>query len=564
MYRIAHLPALKIGLTIGVAFGLMIGSTTSLLAQAPMGGARYGDSEREKTGPQYSASMGSVTVQDRQLYRLSLRPEIPFGKLAVAFDVELFIGEDGDFQNRGWSFDTTAETFDTFLRKIYYVRYGTPGDPVFIRVGALDRVTLGYGLIMDRYRNTLQYPGIKNTGIRFQLEALGGSSFGVEGMVSNLQDLEEGGALVGIRAYNRPLPKLEIGLTYVVDLDQYAGLLDRDGDGFPDAVDAFPKDEDLALDNDGDGVPDDFDADDDNDGVIDIDAGSGLPDEVIDALVALEGESFAVDSEVRRRRPFNKNRVGSDPFGIVGIDAGYHLLDDEQLSLTIYGQMAMMVDDDDELSPAAADSQGVVFGNRKAEGFGLMAPGIWAKIGPFDGRLEYRHFQDDFESGYFDNLYDVDRARLDVATGRAEPKDSILGRGESLNGVYGRLVTNLFGLAQGAADYQHMAGADEPMRQLHAEIELSEKLLVNVPRLQRASAYYQKNNIGTGLDRDGTPGSDDAFFESTEDTFYGYDVGFEMAGGVTVVWDTRFLFVRAADGRLDRRKVLSIETVFNF
>ena len=547
---------------------LTLGSTSAVCAQdsAPGSGAgaRYGTEDRQKIGPQYSASMGSVTVQDRQLYRLSLRPEIPLGKLAVAFDIELFIGEDGDFQSRGWSFDTTAETFDTFLRKIYYVRYGMPGDPVFVRVGALDRVTLGYGLIMDRYRNTLQYPGVKNTGVRFGLEGLGGGNFGLEGLVSNLQDLEEGGALVGMRAFNRPLPKFEVGLTYVMDLDQYAGLLDRDGDGFPDAVAAFPGDEDLALDNDGDGVPDDFDADDDNDGVIDIDAGSGLPPEIVDALVALEGDAFAVDRDVFRRTPFNKNHVGSDPFGILGIDAGYHLLDDERLSLTIYGQMAVMIDDDDELSPAAADSQGVAPGNRKAKGFGIMAPGIWAKIGPFDGRLEYRHYQDDFEAGYFDNLYDLDRARLDVATGRFQPKDSSLGPGESLNGVYGRLVTDLFGVAKGAADYLHMAGADEPKRQFHAEAELSPKLLTMMPRLQRATAYYQKNNIGSRLDTDGTPGSEDDFFESTEDTFYGYEVGFEMAGGVNVVWDTRFLFVRAADGRLDHRKVMSIETVFNF
>ncbi len=547
---------------------LVVSSTSLLLAQdtttGSKDGSRYGEEARQKMGPQYSASMGSVTVQDRQLYRLSLRPEIPFGKLAVAFDIELFIGEDGDFQSRGWSFDTAAETFDTFLRKIYYVRYGRPADPVFVRVGALDRVTLGYGLIMDRYRNTLQYPGVKNTGVRFQLEGLGGGSFGVEGLVSNLQDLEEGGALVGLRVFNRPMPRLEVGLTYVVDLDQYAGLLDRDGDGFPDDVDAFPEDEDLALDNDGDGVSDDFDADDDNDGVIDIDSGSGLPPDVIDGLAALEGDAFRVDRDVRRRTPFDKNRVGSDPFGILGLDAGYNVLDDDRLNLTIYGQMAVMIDDDDELSPASADSQGVAPGNRKAEGFGVMAPGLWAKVGPFDGRLEYRFFQDDFEAGYFDNLYDVDRARLDVATGRAQPKDASLGRGESLNGVYGRLVTDLFGLARGAADYQHMVGADEPLRQLHAEADLSPQLLTMVPRLKRASAYYQKNNIGNRLDVDGTPDSEDGFFESTEDTFYGYDVGFEMAGGVAVVWDTRFLFVRAADGRLDRRKVMSIETVFSF
>lgn len=543
---------------------LSVAMASAVSAQDVSSGARYGGDDRQKMGPQYGASMGSVTVQDRQLYRLSLRPEVPLGKLAFAFDVELFIGENGDFESRGWSFDTTAETFDTFLRKIYYVRYGNPGDPVFVRVGALDRVTLGYGLIMDRYRNTLHYPGVKNTGVRFQLEELAGGSFGVEGVVSNLQDLEEGGALVGLRAYHRPADRFEVGLTYVVDLDQYAGLLDRDGDGFPDDVDAFPEDDKLALDNDGDGVADDLDADDDNDGIIDIDAGSGLPTAVTDGLAALEGNGLLVDRDVQRRTPFNKQRVGSDPFGIIGVDVGYHLLQDEQLSVTLYGQAAMMIDDDDELSLAAADSQGVAFGNRKAEGFGIMAPGVWAKIGPFDGRLEYRHFRDDFDAGYFDNLYDVDRARLDVATGRATPKDATLSRSETLNGVYGRLVTDFFGLAQGAADYQHLVGGDDPKRQVHAEASLSQKLLEVVPRLHRANAYFQKNNIGIRLDEDGTPGSEDGFFESTEDTFYGYEVGFEMASGVGVVWDTRFLFVRAADGRLDRRKVMSIETVFSF
>lgn len=543
---------------------LLLGCSTVVNAQSPDEGARYGAADRNKMGPQYSASMGSVTVQDRQLYRLSLRPEIPLGKFAVALDVELFIGENGDFQSRGWSFDTTAETFDTFLRKIYYVRYGSPGDPLFVRIGALDRVTLGYGLIMDRYRNTLHYPGVKNTGVRFQMSELAGSSFGLEGMVSNFQDIEGGGALLGLRVFHRPIPKFEVGVTYVVDLDQYAGLLDRDGDGYPDDVDAFPEDKLLALDNDGDGIADDLDADDDNDGIIDIDAGSGLSQDIIDGLAALESDGFAVDRIVRRRTPFNKNRVGSDPFGIVGLDAGYHLIEDDKLSLTIYGQMAMMIDNNDALSDAEADSQGVARGNRKAEGVGIMAPGLWAKLGPFDGRIEYRHSRDDFEAGYFDNLYDVDRARVDVATGRAQPKDATLGRGETLNGVYGRLVTDLFGLAQGAADYQHMVGADKPKRQLHAEASLSPSLLSMVPRLKRASAYYQKNNIGARLDTDGNIGSEDGFFESTEDTFYGYEVGFEMTGGVAVVWDTRFLFVRAADGRIDQRKVMSIETVFNF
>jgi len=38
----------------------------------------------------------------------------------------------------------------------------------------------------------------------------------------------------------------------------------------------------------------------------------------------------------------------------------------------------------------------------------------------------------------------------------------------------------------------------------------------------------------------------------------------EMAGGVSILWDTRFLFVRGADQRLERQKIMTIETAFQF
>jgi hypothetical protein len=80
--------------------------------------------------------------------------------------------------------------------------------------------------------------------------------------------------------------------------------------------------------------------------------------------------------------------------------------------------------------------------------------------------------------------------------------------------------------------------------------------------MKRARAFYYKNNIGVSLNKDGT--GKDGFFDSTENTFYGYEVGLEMAGGVSLLWDTRFIFSRGADLQLDRRKILSIETVFTF
>ena len=516
---------------------------------------------RYETGSKYSASIGSMSVQDRQLYRVALRPQVPLGRAAMVLDLELFIGEDGSFESLGWAFGTPAETFDSLLRKIYYVRYGEPRDPAFIRVGALDGVTFGYGLIMDRYRNTLEYPGIKRTGAVFHLQNLGGGLFGMEGMVNNVQDFQQGGALLGMRLFTYAAERVELGATYVLDIDQYAGLLDRDGDGYPDAVDAFPGDDEASRDSDGDGVPDDRDIDDDNDGTLDIDA----PElrRVRGRLEELESEGLRLDRDVMRTEPFDKRGADPDRFAIFGLDAGYHWREGSDLDLTLYGQLGILHDDDDELTLFEARDQSVTSTNRRAAGVGIAAPGLRVRSGAFDGRIEYRYCSEDFEAGYFDNLYDLDRARLDLDTGRAAPKDAGLNRAASLNGLYGRVASDLFGLAKGSADYEHLLGENASKRQFRGSLSVSPMLLKSVKRLSRLDLHYQKNHIGRRLDGDGTPGSEDGFLESTEDTFYGYEIGFEM-DGVSVYWDTHFLFERDADGRLRRRKISAIETVLRF
>ena len=524
------------------------------------------DAEAEDTAaPRYTGSMGSVTVADQQWYRLAFRPDIPVGNWGFAFDVELFINSQGDFSDRGWEFGNSTRAMDTILRKLYYVRYGRPEHDTFVKIGALDNVSLGYGLIMSNYRNTLAYPGVKKAGLQFHLRDLGSMNLGIEGVVNNFQDFQKEGGLIGVRVSTKAAGKLEIGATYVVDLNQYSGLLDRDDDGYPDVVDAFPGDKKLWLDNDGDGVDDGVDADDDNDGVFDIDPGSGLPAATRDELVRVSGafDGFPVDADVTRRTPFNSRQAGSDRFAILGLDAAYPLVEEELLYLKLYGQFALLLDDDDELSPAQAAARGVAPGNRKAEGMGVVLPGLAAGVGPLDGQIELRHFRDDFVSGYFDNLYELDRARLNAATGLVHSKDAGLLRDKNQSGVFGRVGADLQNLVYTSADYQYLAGGKDPKQQVHASAQLSKRLLDMVPRLNGARAYYQKNNIGVPFNNEDGTGKD-GFFESTEDTFYGYVLDMEVSGGVSIQWDTRHVFTRGADARLERERITTIETVMSF
>ena len=507
----------------------------------------------------YSLSMGSVTVGQEQLYRLSFRPDLPLGPLGIGLDIELFVERNGDLGRRGWQAGSSTQTLDSILRKIYYVRYGRPNDAVYVKIGALNDATLGYGFIMDSYRNTLHYPGIKKTGFQFRIANLAGTNIGLEGVVNNLQDFQEGGALIGLRTFGYAA-NLEVGVTFVADLDQYSGLRDSDSDGVPDPIDAFPDDHTLALDNDSDGVPDPIDNDDDNDGLIDADPGSGLSADITSALLGING--LPVDQDVDRHKPFNRNRVGQDFFSILGVDLAYPLIRNLGLELKLYGQFALLMDDDDALSSIEAQQQGVSPGNRQATGYGIAAPALWLALGPLNGQLEFRHFRRDFDSRYFDELYEIDRAHLDLATGQAQSKDARLGHGNDLSGAFGRVGTELGSYAHVSASYQYLTGTSDPKQQLIASASLSRKLLKYFPRLKRAYAYFHKNNIGRSLNEDGT--GQDAFFEPTEDTFYGFDVGLNIKEGASVRWDTRFIFERTADGRLQHHKIMTLETVFDF
>ena len=241
----------------------------------------------------YAAAVGSVTIDGKQWQRISLRPDIPIGKFGVALDIEIFVDDQGNFNKKGWDFDSTEDAVGSVLRKIYYLRYGRPGEGVFVKVGALDNVTLGYGLMMEGYCNSLEYPGVKKLGLQFDVRNLSPMHVGIQGMINNFEDLGRVGAVIGGRLSARPmaatgiplLSKLEIGASYVRDMDQFGGFKDSDDDTYPDVVDDFPDDKERYVDTDGDGFDDAEDIDDDGNNVRD---GDKLSEEEKATCVPLE------------------------------------------------------------------------------------------------------------------------------------------------------------------------------------------------------------------------------------------------------------------------------------
>jgi len=485
----------------------------------------------------WQAGAGTVTMGGQQMYRIHLRPDVPLGKFGVGLDLELFVDSEGNLSREGWRFGTADAAFESIQRKIAYVRYGRPREPVYIKVGALDEATLGYGLIVNRYRNTLDYPGRKRIGLTFDLSALLSNRLHVEGVLGNFGDLTRGGALAGLRMGYRPAGRLEVGVTLAMDMDQFSGLVDEDDDGYPDVVDDFPNDGTRWVDTDGDGAADNEDIDDDNDGLLDADPGSGLADTTVAALEGL----IPLDRSVIRRTPFNAEEADANPLGIVGVDLGYPLVEGDRLRMVLYAQYARLLDDEDE--------------DGKAEGDGIAGPGLMVSLGAFQGKIEYRHFTERFQPEYFNALYDLDRVRINLADGTVRTKDASLRNEGTRNGMYGEAGARLQDALYVMFGYQYMIGPERVDHLLRGTVSALESLLSRVPRLSQAVGYYEKNRIDT---------DEAGFFEPTPDTFFGYRIGMALGGSMALIWDTRYTYILDERGDVEKQKTVHIETLMTF
>jgi hypothetical protein len=491
-----------------------------MVAIAAFGSGAARAQEATAQSSNQSISVGSTTIDNQQWQRIAFRREVPLGKLAIALDIELFLNSEGGISSRGWQFGNANQVMNTLYRKVYYIRYGQPREPVFVKVGALDDVTLGYGFLMSHYRNTLDYPGVKNLGLHFELNPVLG--FNVQGVVNNFLDISNGGPIVGARVA-KPIGPFEVGTSIVYDVDQFGGLADNNDDGLPDALEPRMGTDGInysQIRNPGDRVA-----------LNNILSNSGQP--LIDWARYDRTDSL-----------YRKATRAADPFGMVGADAAMKLIDRPNLALATYAQMGISLDNKDS--------------NGKAKGWGFGAPGVMLVAGPLQARIEYRQLHNEFQPEYFNSTYDHSRAVVNADSGKITLKDASLSSlsGQTLNGIFGDASFRIPAVAQLSAQYQYLHGTPNQQR-LAATAGIDRTLLQMVPKLTRVEAFYSKDNIGL---------YGDSFFKRTVDTMYGYRVGFELGGGVEMLWSTRWLFepVGTDPTNVEPRRQVNFATVVNF
>ncbi len=172
--------------------------------------------------------IGTVTINGETYSKAIIQPTFNIGKLKlslylpVVYQTDLFDPDDW-YQPEGnneWSFgadqadiEDIAKDFlsDLFL-KIRYIEWGKQRDPFFFKIGNVNSITLGHGILMQDFANDMDFPAIRRIGLNLGVD---NGKRGFETVVNDLVDPE----IFGARLYFRPIGKLAMGLSSVVDID---------------------------------------------------------------------------------------------------------------------------------------------------------------------------------------------------------------------------------------------------------------------------------------------------------------------------------------------------------
>ncbi|MFQ6616706.1 MAG: FecR domain-containing protein [Fidelibacterota bacterium] len=515
--------------------------------------------EPEAEGPKpfnMGLGIGSATIDGTIYNQFALRPELRFGKLGIGLDLVLYIDNQGNIRPDEW--DEASDVIDKFL----YVRWAERSDPFWIKVGALEDVTLGYGGILSGYSNMMEFPSVRRVGVNTGFNVVG---LGTEIFLANVKDFSRGGTLLGLRGtytLSEKIP-LTLGASFVMDMNQFSGLEDRDKDDIPNVFDAFPQEEfelptiyppgafehepgdvlpgeDYAVDSDNDGIPDDLDYDRDGDGLTD-----NFPTDTTREFPL----SYELDSD-----PFSLKENKGTATGVT-IDIGYPVLRTKMIGAVVFTEY-------NRLSFPKVDSP--QFQRQERLGTGITIPGIRAQLfGFLNLSFEYRIKQDYFVPQFFDRAYDLNRAVARYPTDDQEgvevfTKDMLIFE-DSLSvldtkGYFGSSSFSLLNLVSFSASYTNMVAdaADTTIEfnSFFASLNLNTE---NIPKLSQASAYYQRNNDPDPFD----------FKNPSVNTVLGYRLGYEISKGVSLVWDFRQFYRDTGEG-LEPVKQTTIETLFSF
>ena len=366
-----------------------------------------------------NASIGSVTIDGKIYNQISMRPEFQFGKIGLGLDLYFYIDDEGNFYDKSWDF-SDGKALETLLDKVYFLRYNQPSDKFYFRIGGMPSVTLGYGILVNNYSNTVEYPNVRRLGLDLRMN----SGSGVSSQII-ISDLKRTPGILALRTSFPVASRLKVGIFGITDLDMSKGLTDSDDDGYPDYFDDFPNDD--SAHNEAEVIAD----------------SNGWEDGLCANLIA-EGtytsyEDCYSDLLSDNHNSFSEDSVDKENVSAIGMDFSLKLTK----KISIYSQFAQMIGD--ELSISNSNNDGLEY--RGSLGSGAIPIGLEVTFGPekfkLSSNLEYRMNNRHFMYSFWDQAYELNRAQISSDSQIITKREQLKNYGE-LNGFYFGMNLSVF------------------------------------------------------------------------------------------------------------------------
>jgi len=504
--------------------------------------------------------IGAVTI-DGQLYnQIAFRPTFTIGKLSMGLDLAVYINAEGKISTHNW------DEFEDYLNMLYYLSWATKYDPFYIRLGGLDEVTFVNGISIDRYTNMLEYPVKKRFGTEFGFSNKNKEDRGIAmsfyGFIADWTEIGGVSAMPGLLGGRFAVGGfLEVGLSAVADLNPFNAFEDdMDGDGYADLMDMFPMNENFYVDTDGDGIADAADVDDDNNNKWEYTPVGGLSDSLIDLYISPMFPTYdgfeRADTVQTIYVPTIDTLMNQHPAVFsASVDLTIPIFRSSGFSLEIYSVGAILgyLDGNTSVMDLAADD---VF-------IGTSPVGIGFTVSNFlTAKLEYRWAQENFQYGFFDRNYDLNRVYFIQDENKkfiAKTKyDQLLAYNlPQSQGFYGSVGINIANFFTLDCNYMNMvSGLGNVLQTFQVEAAVPKG---TIPLVSEIMAYYHRNNDPNPWD----------FKNPSERTIMGAKLGMDLGGGVSIVYNYMLTYRdmngdSVIDPKTENVTIMNVETGFNF
>ena len=120
-----------------------------------------------------------------------------------------------------------------------------------------------------------------------------------------------------------------------------------------------------------------------------------------------------------------------------------------------------------------------------------------------------------------------------------------------MQGYYVDASSDFFGYIWMTASYQDLYSENNRNKSFQIDMNINTE---KIPKLEVAKAFYQRSNDENIFD----------FDNPSPSTVYGYDIGFKVSKGMTMVYKNRITYKTDARGQVVSVPIMQIETQMKF